>query len=148
MDTLVSIGIITAYLWSAWAIVTGRDEIYLEVAAAITLFLLLGRYFESRAKFRSGPALRALLDLGAKDVAVLRDGLETRLPIEQLAVGEAFAVRPCEKVAADGVVSVGRSSIDASMLTAESVPVEVAAGDAVTGATMNLSGRLVVRYSW
>ena len=110
-----------------------------------TVFILAGRYFEARAKRRSGAALRALLDLGAKDVAVLRDGAEVRIPIEQLAVGDLFVVRPGEKIATDGVVEDGSSAIDASLLTGESVPVEVAPGDPVTGATVNAGGRLVVR---
>ena len=109
------------------------------------MFLLAGRYLEARAKRRSGAALRALLELGAKDVAVLRDGAEVRIPIDELAVGDRFVVRPGEKVATDGVVEDGTSAVDASLLTGESVPVEVGPGDAVTGATVNAGGRLVVR---
>ena len=123
----------------------GSSLIYLEVAAGVTTFILAGRYFEARAKRRSGAALRALLELGAKDVAVLRDGVEQRIPIDQLAVGDRFVVRPGEKVATDGVVDDGTSAIDASLLTGEPVPVEVGPGDAVAGATVNAGGRLVVR---
>ena len=121
------------------------SQIYLEVAAGVTTFILLGRYLEARAKRRSGAALRALLELGAKDVAVLRDGREARIPIDQLAVGDRFVVRPGEKIATDGVVEDGTSAVDTSLLTGESVPVEVGPGDAVTGATVNAGGRLVVR---
>jgi Cu+-exporting ATPase len=164
MDTLVSLGIAAAYLWSLWALFlgdagmpgmrmsfsllaeqgSGHDEMYLETAAAVTVFLLAGRYAEARAKRRSGAALEALLALGAKDATVLRDGREVPVPIDQLRVGDQFVVRPGEKVATDGVVVSGRSAIDLSMLTGESVPVEVAAGDRVTGATVNVGGRLVV----
>jgi Cu+-exporting ATPase len=164
MDTLVSIGITAAYLWSLWALFlgdagmagmrmsfdlvpergAGTHEIYLEVASAVTVFLLAGRYAEARAKRRSGAALAALLELGAKDAAVLRDGAEHRVPIGQLAVGDRFVVRPGEKVATDGVVVSGSSAVDLTMLTGESVPVEVAEGDRVTGATVNVGGRLVV----
>jgi P-type Cu+ transporter len=167
MDTLVSVGTVSAFLWSLYALflgaagapgmrhrfeltVTRSDgaaNIYLEVAAGVTLFVLAGRYFEKRSKRRAGAALRALLELGAKDVAVLRDGTETRIPVEQLAVGDEFVVRPGEKIATDGTVVVGSSAVDASMLTGESVPVEVGQGDAVTGATVNAGGRLVVRAS-
>ncbi|MDX5961896.1 heavy metal translocating P-type ATPase [Rhodococcus opacus] len=165
MDTLISVGVTAAYLWSLWALFLGHagmpgmrmtfsllpdasasaDHIYLEVAAALTVFILAGRYFEARAKKRSGAALRALLDMGAKDVAVLRDGAETRIPISQLAVGDVFIVRPGEKVATDGVVTEGASAVDASMLTGESVPVEVRPGDEVIGATVNAGGRLLVQ---
>ncbi|OBI14011.1 MULTISPECIES: cation-translocating P-type ATPase [unclassified Mycobacterium] len=165
MDTLVSIGTLSAFLWSLYALFLGtagepgmRDgfeltartadgtgNIYLEVAAGVTLFVLAGRYFEQRSKRTAGAALRALLELGAKDVAVLRDGAETRIPVDRLAVGDEFVVRPGEKVATDGVVISGSSAVDASMLTGESVPVEVGPGDAVTGATVNAGGRLVVR---
>ncbi|KOS57871.1 heavy metal translocating P-type ATPase [Rhodococcus rhodochrous] len=165
MDTLISVGVTAAYLWSLWALFfthagmtgmrmsfdllpTGSSEphIYLEVAAAVTTFILAGRYFEARAKRQSGAALRALLDMGAKDVAVLRDGdLETRIPIGRLAVGDRFVVRPGEKIATDGVVVSGTSAVDASMLTGEPVPVEVGPGDQVVGATVNAGGRLVVR---
>ena len=124
---------------------SGADQIYLEVAAAVTVFILAGRYFEARAKKRSGAALRALLDLGAKDVAVLRDGREQRIPVDQLAVGDRFVVRPGEKIATDGQVIEGSSAVDASMLTGEPVPVEVGPGDTVVGATVNAGGRLVVR---
>ncbi|MEU2349460.1 heavy metal translocating P-type ATPase [Modestobacter sp. NPDC049651] len=164
MDTLVSIGIAAAYLWSLWALFVGdagmpgmtmsftllpeqgggADELYLEVASAVTVFLLAGRYAEARAKRRSGAALTALLELGAKDAAVLRDGREVRVPIASLAVGDRFVVRPGEKVATDGVVVSGSSAVDLSMLTGESVPVEVAEGARVTGATVNAGGRLVV----
>ena len=108
------------------------------------MFLLAGRYFEARAKRRAGAALRALLELGAKDVAVLRDGTETRIPVDRLVVGDQFVVRPGEKIATDGVVDEGASAVDASMLTGESVPVEVGPGDPVAGATVNAGGRLVV----
>src|SRR5205814_5404771 len=123
----------------------GAEEIYLEVAAGVTTFILAGRYFEARAKRRSGATLRALLELGAKDVAVLRNGTETRIPADQLVVGDEFVVRPGEKIATDGVVIEGSSAVDASMLTGESVPVEVRPDDHVVGATVNVGGRLVVR---
>ncbi|NKQ58163.1 copper-translocating P-type ATPase [Amycolatopsis sp. K13G38] len=165
MDTLISVGTLAAYLWSLYALVfgsagtigmthpfeltveggSGAGNIYFEVAAGVTTFLLAGRYFEARSKRRAGAALRALLELGAKDVAVLRDGTEVRIPAGQLAVGDRFVVRPGEKIATDGVVEEGSSAIDASMLTGESVPVEVAEGDTVVGATVNAGGRLVVR---
>jgi Cu+-exporting ATPase len=162
MDTLVSLGTLAAYIWSLWALffgtagmhgmrmtfsltASGEDEIYLEVASVVTVFLLAGRWFEARAKRRAGAALRALLELGAKDAAVLRDGAEVRVPIERLAVGDVFVVRPGEKVATDGVVVEGSSAIDASLLTGESVPVEVGPDDPVTGATVNAGGRIVVR---
>ena len=168
MDTLISVGVIAAYAWSVYALFlgdagmpgmrmgftlfpepgAGSDEIYLEIAAALTMFILLGRYFEAHAKRRSGAALKALLDLGAKEVALLRDGpdgpVEARVPIDQLAVGDRFVVRPGEKVATDGVVLEGTSAIDAALLTGEPVPVEVGPGDTVTGATINAGGRLVV----
>ncbi|RZS91573.1 Cu+-exporting ATPase [Motilibacter rhizosphaerae] len=164
MDTLVSVGVLAAYLWSLYALVLGgageigmtmrfellarrgsSDQLYLEVASAVTVFILAGRAAEARAKRRSGAALRALLDLGAKDVAVLRGDQEVRVPLAQLVVGDAFVVRPGEKVATDGVVLSGSSAVDASMLTGESVPVEVGTGDEVTGGTVNASGRLLVR---
>ena len=166
MDTLVSTGVLAAFGWSVWALVFGTagepgmvhpftlavsrgdaaGQIYLEVAAGVTTFLLAGRYFEARSKRRAGAALRALLELGAKDVAVLREGAtEQRIPIDQLAVGDRFVVRPGEKVATDGVVDEGRSALDAALLTGESVPVDVGPGDAVVGATVNAGGRLVVR---
>ncbi|RKS72704.1 Cu+-exporting ATPase [Motilibacter peucedani] len=165
MDTLVSVGVSAAYLWSLWALFVGDagrtgmtmpftllpsrdrggDEIYLEVASAVTVFILAGRYAEARAKRRSGAALRALLDLGAKDVAVLRGGGEVRVPVSELHVGDEFVVRPGEKLATDGTVTSGTSAVDASMVTGEAVPVEVGPGDAVTGGTVNAGGRLVVR---
>jgi Cu+-exporting ATPase len=164
MDTLISVGVTAAWLWSLWALLfthagmTGMRmpfdlfpdgeadvHIYLEVAAAVTTFIIAGRYFEARAKRQSGAALRALLDMGAKDVAVLRDGAEVRVPVTQLAVGDRFLVRPGEKIATDGVVEDGTSAVDASMLTGEPVPVEVGPGDVVVGATVNAGGRLVVR---
>ncbi|WP_299932859.1 heavy metal translocating P-type ATPase [uncultured Nocardioides sp.] len=164
MDTLISVGVSAAWLWSVWALLfthagmTGMRmpfdllpdgeadvHIYLEVAAAVTTFIIAGRYFEARAKRQSGAALRALLDMGAKDVAVLRDGAEARIPVNQLAVGDRFVVRPGEKIATDGVVEDGTSAVDASMLTGEPVPVEVGPGDTVVGATVNAGGRLVVR---
>lgn len=165
MDTLVSVGTLAAYAWSLYALFIGdagrmdlhmgfsltvsrsrgTSQIYLEVASAVTTFILAGRYAEARAKRRSGAALEALLHLGAKDVVVLRDGgREERIAIEQLAVGDRFVARPGEKVATDGVVVDGTSAIDASLLTGESVPVEVVPGDAVTGATVNAGGRLVI----
>jgi len=165
MDTLISVGVSAAYLWSLWALFVGdagmpgmrmsfsllpeagvgANHIYLEVASAVTVFILSGRYFEARAKQRSGAALRALLDMGAKDVAVLRDGTEVRIPTAQLTVSDVFIVRPGEKVATDGVVVEGSSAVDASMLTGESVPVEVRPRDEVIGATVNVGGRLLVR---
>ncbi|MCI2422395.1 heavy metal translocating P-type ATPase [Saccharopolyspora sp. K220] len=165
MDTLISMGTLAAFLWSLYALLLGTagtpgmthpfeltvqrtdgvGSIYLEVAAGVTTFILTGRYFEARSKRRAGAALRALLELGAKDVAVLRGGREERIPVEQLAVGDRFVVRPGEKIATDGVVEEGSSAIDASMLTGESVPVEVSSGDHVVGATVNAGGRLVVR---
>jgi Cu+-exporting ATPase len=163
MDTLISLGVLAAYAWSLWALFIGDagepgmrmrftflasgggDEIYLEVASAVTAFLLAGRYAEARAKRRSGAALRALLDLGAKDVAVLRDGVEVRVPLRDLAVGDDFVVRPGEKIATDGTVLDGSSAVDTSLVTGESVPVEVGAGAAVVGATVNVGGRLVIR---
>jgi P-type Cu+ transporter len=164
MDTLVSVGTLAAFGWSLWALFLGdagttgmHDEfrltvsrmdgastIYLEVAAGVVAFILLGRYLEARAKRRSGAALRALMELGAKDVSVLRAGREVRVPVSQLAVGDRFVVRPGEKIATDGTVVEGASAVDASMLTGESVPVDVGVGDAVTGATVNAGGRLVV----
>ncbi|EHY87472.1 MULTISPECIES: heavy metal translocating P-type ATPase [Saccharomonospora] len=165
MDTLVSMGTLAAFAWSVYALLfgsagvpgmthpfeltiermSGDGNIYLEVAAGVTTFILAGRYFEARSKRRAGAALRALLELGAKDVVVLRGGKEVRIPVEQLAVGDHFVVRPGEKVATDGVVSEGSSAVDESMLTGESVPVEVGPGDKVVGATVNSGGRLVVR---
>jgi len=165
MDTLISVGVGAAWLWSLWALFLGgagmagmrmglsllpsreggTGHIYLETASVVTVFILAGRYFEARSKKRSGAALRALLDLGAKDVAVIRDGQEERIPADQLAVGDVFSVRPGEKVATDGIVTDGSSAVDASMLTGESVPVEVGPGDAVVGATVNAGGRLLVR---
>ncbi|MFJ5885184.1 heavy metal translocating P-type ATPase [Kitasatospora cineracea] len=164
MDTLVSLGTLAAFGWSVWALFRGdagmpgmrhsfsltvgsadaSSALYLETAAAVTTLILLGRWLEARSKRRAGAALHALLDLGAKDVAVLRDGREVRVPIGRLAVGDRFVVRPGEKVATDGTVVEGSSALDASMLTGESVPVEVTVGDAVTGATVNAGGRLVV----
>ena len=145
MDTLVSIGVIAAYTWSLYALATGTGSTYLDVAAGVTVLILLGRQLEARAKRRSGAALRALLALGAKDAAVLRDGQEMRVPVTQLAAGEEFVVRPGEKIAADGIVRSGRSAVDTSLLTGEPVPVEVTAGDTVTGGYVNTGGRLIVR---
>jgi Cu+-exporting ATPase len=146
MDTLISVGVLAAYLWSAWVLVAGVSEhLYLEVAAVVTTLVLTGRYFEARAKRQSGAALHALLDMGAKDVAVVRDGAEVRVPIGELAVGDTFIVRPGEKVATDGVVVTGTSAVDAAMVTGESVPVEVGPGDDVVGATVNVAGVLNVR---
>jgi P-type Cu+ transporter len=165
MDTLISMGTLAAFSWSVYALFwggagvpgmtmslsfdvargSGSDELYLEIASVVTVFILAGRYFEARAKRLSGSALRALMNLGAKDVAVLRNDREIRVPIGELAVGDRFVVRPGEKVATDGVVELGTSAIDASLLTGEPVPVEVGPGDDVTGATVNAGGRLVVR---
>ncbi|MFE5758207.1 heavy metal translocating P-type ATPase [Streptomyces massasporeus] len=166
MDTLISVGTSAAFLWSLWALffgtagtpgmthpfeltierTDGAGNIYLEAAAGVTAFILAGRYFEARAKRKAGAALRALLELGAKDVTVLRaDGREQTVPVVELRTGDHFLVRPGEKIATDGTVEEGSSAVDASMLTGESVPVEVGAGDPVTGATINVGGRLVVR---
>ena len=165
MDTLVSMGTAAAFLWSLYALFFGHagmpgmkhpfefalarsdgtSNIYLEAAAGVTMFILAGRYFEKRSKRQAGAALRALLDLGAKEVSVQRGAAEVKIPTGELAVGDEFVVRPGEKIATDGTVVSGTSAVDASMLTGESVPVEVAPGDAVTGATVNAGGRLVVR---
>ncbi len=165
MDSLISLGVTAAYGWSLYALFfgeaghagmtmtfsftghagSGSDEVYLEVAAGVTAFILAGRYAEARAKRQSGSALRSLMDLGAKDVHVVRDGAEIVVPISSLAVDDRFVVRPGEKVATDGVVEEGTSAVDESMLTGESVPVEVRVGSTVTGATINAGGRLVVR---
>ncbi|KJQ55486.1 heavy metal translocating P-type ATPase [Microbacterium sp. SA39] len=170
MDTLISMGTSAAFLWSLYALFfgtagtpgmthpfefslspsDGAANIYLEVGAGVTMFILAGRYFEKRSKKQAGAALRALLELGAKEVSVVRDGsggkpVEVKIPVEDLRVGDQFIVRPGEKIATDGMVVSGTSAVDASMLTGESVPVEVAEGDAVTGATTNIGGRLVVR---
>ena len=145
MDTLISMGTLAALGWSVYALLSATSDLYLEVAAGVTTFILAGRYFEARAKRRAGAALEALLELGAKDVAVLRDGVEQRIPIDKLSAGDEFVVRPGEKIATDGVVVDGSSAVDASMLTGESVPVDVGPGDQVVGATVNVDGRLVVR---
>ncbi|WP_407935626.1 heavy metal translocating P-type ATPase [Jatrophihabitans cynanchi] len=165
MDTLISLGTLAAFGWSLYALFWGEAgmpgmrmrfeltsasgdgsaQIYLEVASAVIVFLLAGRYLELRAKRRSGAALKALLDLGAKDVAVIRDGIESRVPIDDLRVEDTFVVRPGEKVATDGIVVEGSSAVDESLLTGEPVPVEVRPGDSVTGATINAGGRLLVR---
>jgi P-type Cu+ transporter len=146
MDTLISLGTTAAYVWSLVALLALEDaEVYFEVASVITTLILLGRWLESRARRRSGAALRALLELGAKEARVLRDGAEVSVPLEELAVGDLFVVRPGEKVASDGVVVEGRSAVDQSMLTGEPVPVDVAPGAEVAGATVNTSGRLIVR---
>ncbi|MEY9837370.1 heavy metal translocating P-type ATPase [Streptacidiphilus sp. EB103A] len=165
MDTLVSLGTLAAFGWSTWALFLGTagmpgmthgfslevgagdasSTLYLETAAGVTAFILLGRYLEARAKRRAGAALQALLSLGAKDAAVLRDGREVRVPVSALAVGDLVVVRPGEKIATDGVVAEGSSAVDTSLLTGESVPTEVSPGDPVTGATVNCGGRLVVR---
>ncbi len=164
MDTLISVGTSAAFLWSVWALFfgtagmtgmthpfeltiarsDGAGNIYLEAAAGVTAFILAGRWFEARSKRKAGAALRALMELGAKEVTVLRDGREVTVPAAELQVGDRFVVRPGEKIATDGRVVEGSSAVDASMLTGESVPVEVAAGDSVTGATINAGGRLVV----
>ncbi|WP_067836245.1 heavy metal translocating P-type ATPase [Nocardia lijiangensis] len=165
MDTLVSMGTLAALGWSLYALfwgtagtpgmthpfeftisrMDGTGNIYLEAAAGVTTFILAGRFFEARSKRRAGAALRALLELGAKEVSVLRNGSEQRIPVEQLGVGDEFVVRPGEKIATDGVIVEGSSAVDASMLTGESVPVEVGKDDAVVGATVNVGGRIVVR---
>ena len=146
MDTLISIGTLAAWLWSAVVLVASlAADTYFEVPAVITTLVLLGRYFEARAKRRSGEAVRKLVELGAKEARLLRDGREVLVPIDRLEPGDLFVVRPGEKLATDGVVAEGDSAIDQSVLTGESVPVEVAAGDEVAGATMNTYGRLVVR---
>jgi P-type Cu+ transporter len=165
MDTLVSMGTLAALGWSVYALLLGTagvpgmthpftltgspdggaGAIYLEVAAGVTTFILAGRYIEARSQRRAGAALRALLDLGAKDVAVLRAGSEVRVPIDGLAVGDRFVVRPGETIATDGTVEDGSSAVDASMVTGESVPVEVRPGDTVVGGCVNAGGRLVVR---
>ncbi|MQS39797.1 copper-translocating P-type ATPase [Streptomyces katsurahamanus] len=164
MDTLVSVGTSAAFLWSLYALFFGHagmpgmthpfeltisrsdgaSNIYLEAAAGVTAFILAGRYFEARSKRKAGAALKALMELGAKEVTVLRDGKEVRVPTAELAVGDRFLVRPGEKIATDGIVVEGSSAVDAAMLTGESVPVEVSPGDGVTGATLNAGGRLVV----
>lgn len=164
MDTLITVGTSAAYLWSLYALFFGHagepgmrhgwsilnhagdpmGDIYFEVAAGVVTFVLAGRYFEKRSKQRAGDAIRALTDMGAKQVTVLRDGGETLLPIEQLQIGDRFLARPGEKIATDGRILDGTSAIDQSMLTGESVPVDVGPGDEVTGATINTSGRLVV----
>ena len=131
MDTLISLGVTAAYLWSLATLVTGTGSTYLDVAAGVTVLVLLGRHLEARAKRRSGAALRALLALGAKEAVVLRAGQEVRVPAAQLAVGDEFVVRPGEKVATDGIVTSGRSAVDTSLLTGEPVPVGVGPGDAV-----------------
>jgi Cu+-exporting ATPase len=163
MDTLISVGVLAAFGWSLYALFlgtagmpgmrmsfaltpgSGADELYLEVASAVTVFMLAGRYFEARAKRRSGAALKALLELGAKETTIIRDGVEARVATATLVVGDLFVVRPGEKVATDGEVVEGNSAIDASVLTGESVPVEVGPGARVVGATLNSGGRLVVR---
>jgi P-type Cu+ transporter len=145
MDSLVSVGVAAAYLWSLAALLSGSGDLYLEVAATVTTLILLGRYLEARARRRAGAAVRALLSLGAKDARVLRDGREIRVPAERLSVGDEFVVRPGEKIATDGLIVSGSSAVDTSMLTGEPVPAEVVPGDAVTGGCVNASGRLVVR---
>ena len=163
MDTLVSMGVVAAYTWSLYALFFGgagetgmkmdftllpshggNSEIYLEVASAVTVFILLGRYFEARAKSRSSAALTALLNLGAKTVSVTNNGIEKQIPIEELALGDNFVVRPGERIATDGKVIDGASAVDESMITGESIPIEVTQGNTVIGATLNTSGRLVV----
>ena len=145
MDTLVSLGTLAAWTWSTVVLLAGLNaDGYFEVAAVITALILLGRFFEARAKRRSGAAIRALLELGAKEARVLRDGVERTIPVEELAVGDLFVVRPGEKIATDGVVVEGASAVDESMLTGEPVPVEVGPGAELAGATINTSGRLVI----
>jgi Cu+-exporting ATPase len=145
MDTLVSVGVAAAYLWSLYALASGTHATYLEVAVGVTALILLGRYLELRARRQAGTALAALLDLGAKQATVLRDGREVTVAADTLVVGHEFVIRPGEKVATDGVISTGRSAVDTSMLTGEPVPVEVGPGDTVTGGCVNVGGRLIVR---
>ena len=146
MDTLISLGTTAAYVWSLVALLALDDaEVYFEVTAVVTTLILLGRWLEARARRRSGAALRGLLELGAKEARVLRNGTEVAIAPEELVVGDLFVVRPGEKLATDGVVIEGRSAVDQSMLTGEPVPVDVGPGDEVAGATVNTSGRLVVR---
>ncbi|MFZ9817884.1 MAG: heavy metal translocating P-type ATPase [Ilumatobacteraceae bacterium] len=157
MDTLISLGVVAATAWSLWALIwgdvtehSGMDmshgvHVYFEVAVSVTVFLLAGRYFEARAKRRAGDALRALLALGARQAVVIRDGQEIEIDASKVKVGDRLVVRPGETIAADGVVEEGNSSIDASMLTGESVPVDVGPGSKVTGTTTNLTGRLIVK---
>jgi Cu+-exporting ATPase len=165
MDTLISVGTSAAFLWSLYALffgtaglpgmthafeltvmrMDGTANIYLEVAAGVTTFVLAGRYFEKKSKRQAGAALRSLFELGAKEVSILRDGIEERVPLERLSMEDEFVVRPGEKIATDGIIVEGRSAVDMSMLTGESVPVEVTEGDAVVGATVNAGGRLVVK---
>jgi len=147
MDTLVSIGTLAAYLWSVVAVVTGQGHVYFEVAAAVTVFLLAGRYAEAKAKRSAGAALRALLSLGAKDAVVLRDDAEVRIPAEDLRVGDVIVVRPGERVATDGVVVDGATALDTSAMTGESVPVDVRPGDEVLGGAVNTYGRILLRAS-
>lgn len=163
MDTLISMGVLAAYTWSLYALFfggagetgmkmeftllpnhSGASEIYLEVASAVTVFILLGRYFESRAKSKSSAALTALLNLGAKTVSVITAGTESQIPIGSLKLGDQFIVRPGERIATDGIVVAGASAVDESMITGESIPIEVTVGDKVIGATLNTSGRLVI----
>ncbi|HEY3881922.1 MAG TPA: heavy metal translocating P-type ATPase [Trebonia sp.] len=149
MDTLVSVGVAAAYLWSVEQLLfgggAGTHDTYLEVATGVTALILLGRYLEARTRRQAGAALRALLDLGAKQATVLRDGREVTVPADELVAGDEFAVRPGEKIAADGLVTAGRSAVDTSMLTGEPVPAEAGPGDTVTGGCVNVGGRLVVR---
>ena len=154
MDTLVSIGTLAAYLWSAFVVITGSTgyghgsgHVYFEVAAAVTVFLLAGRYAEAKAKRAAGSALRALLSLGAKEATVVRDGAEVRIPAGELAVGDVIVVRPGERVATDGVVIDGASALDTSAMTGESVPADVSTGDSVLGGALNTYGRILVRAS-
>jgi Cu+-exporting ATPase len=148
MDTLVSLGTLAAWCWSVVVLVAGLNaDVYFEVAGVITTLILLGRFLEARARRRSGAAIRALLELGAKEARVFRDGAEMLVPVDQLQVGDVFVVRPGEKIATDGIVVEGDSAVDQSMLTGESMPVEVEPGETVAGATINTYGRLVVRVT-
>lgn len=144
MDTLISVGTLTASAWSIWALLAD-EHVYFEAAAGVTALVLLGRYFEVRARRRAGSALRSLLELGAKQVTAIRDGIEVAIPVESLRSGDHFMVRPGERIATDGVVITGASAVDASMMTGESIPIEVTPGDEVVGGTVNTSGQLVVR---
>jgi P-type Cu+ transporter len=145
MDTLISLGVAASYLWSLVALAVNRADTYFEIAAGVTALILLGRYLEARARRQSGAALRSLLELGAKDVSVIVDGQEKRIPIAHLRVGDRFVARPGEKIATDGTVEEGRGAVDQSMLTGEPIPVDVVPGAPVTGGCVNLTGRLIIR---
>jgi len=145
MDTLISIGTLSAFIWSCYAHATESGSIYVEVAAGVMLFILFGRYLETRSKIRAGAALRALLELGAKEVSIIRNGEEILAPIDHLIVGDLFMVRPGEAIATDGIVVEGESDVDLSLITGESLPIHMTPGSRVIGATININGRLIVR---